>query len=279
MSGGVEPAGPLPLVGVSCCAQRIGDHAVHSAGEKYLAAVIDGAGAMPLLVPAIGDRISVASLAGLLDGLLVTGSRSNVEPHHYGGEPSLPETAHDARRDATTLPLIRAAVAADLPVLAICRGIQELNVALGGTLHQYVQDVPGRLDHRAPKGPVELRYAHAAHGVTLASGGLLERLAGGAREVAVNSLHGQGIDRLAPGLAIEATAPDGQIEAVRLPGLGFIVGVQWHPEYRFREHPLSRALLAAFGDACRARARRRRDTAVPEQHPEVLSAPRVATGQ
>jgi putative glutamine amidotransferase len=250
---------PTPLVGLPCCTRLTGDtpHVTHAIAEKYALAVVDGAGGLPLLIPALGDRIDPAEVVLRLDGLLVTGSRSNVEPHHYGAEPE-PDLVHDPKRDGLTLPLIRAAVAADLPVLAICRGIQELNVALGGTLHQRVQDIEGRFDHRAPKGTLDERYAHAAHPVALAAGGLFERLAGGAREIVVNSLHQQGIDRPAADLAIEAVAPDGQIEGVRLPKAAFIIGVQWHPEHRLLENPFSRGLFAAFGEACRARARRRR---------------------
>ncbi len=245
-----------PLVGLPCCTRLMGEHPTHWAGEKYIVAVSDAAGALPFLVPALGERIAVPELVLRLDGLLLTGSRSNVEPHHYAGEPSEPGTLHDAPRDALTLPLIRAAVAADLPVLAICRGIQELNVALGGTLHQRVHELAGRLDHRAPEGDAERRYGHAAHPVALTAGGVLERLAG-ALELVVNSLHSQGIDRLAPALVVEAVAPDGQIEAVRHRDATFVVGVQWHPEFRVMENAFSRALFAAFGEACRARARRR----------------------
>jgi putative glutamine amidotransferase len=142
-----------------------------------------------------------------------------------------------------------------MPVLAICRGIQELNVALGGTLHQRVHEIAGRLDHRAPEGDVARRYAHSAHVVALTPGGMLERLAG-ERELVVNSLHSQGIDRLAQPLVVEAAAPDGQIEAVRHAEADFVLGVQWHPEYRVMENPFSRALFAAFGTACRAWAAR-----------------------
>jgi putative glutamine amidotransferase len=254
---GRQAAAMPPLVGVTCCARSFGESVGHTVVEKYILAVSDGAGGLPLLVPALGDHISPEAVAARLDGLLVTGARSNVEPHHYGGEPSLPDTLHDPARDTMTLPLLRAAVARDVPVLAICRGVQELNVALGGTLHQRLHEVPGRLDHRAPQGPVDHRYAYDAHDVALAPDGLLRRLAG-AEALRVNSLHWQGIDRLAPGLAVEATAPDGQIEGVRLPAARFVVGVQWHPEYRFQENPFSRALLAAFGAACRAHAVGRR---------------------
>jgi putative glutamine amidotransferase len=171
--------------------------------------------------------------------------------------PSLPDTLHDPARDAVALPLLRAAVKADLPVLAICRGIQELNVALGGTLHQNLHLVPGRLDHRAPKiEALDERYAHRAHSVALTAGGVFEKLAG-ARELTVNSLHSQGIDRLGSRLFVEGIAPDGQIEAVSLPQARFIVGVQWHPEFRFADDPFSAKLFAAFGVACREYAARR----------------------
>jgi putative glutamine amidotransferase len=248
---------PSPVIGVICCLRREGDHTLHGVAEKYIIAAAEGAGGVPLLVPAVGDKVAAEEMVTRLDGLLLPGSRSNVEPHHYGGPPSLPETPHDPARDGMSLPLIRAAVAADVPVLAICRGIQELNVALGGSLHQRLAEVPGRIDHRAVKGSLELRYGYHAHAVSFAAGGYFERLAGAAGLI-VNSLHHQGIDRPAPGLVIEATAPDGQIEAVRLPSARFVVGVQWHPEYRLAEEPFSCALFGAFGEACRAYARRRR---------------------
>jgi putative glutamine amidotransferase len=219
--------------------------------KKYVDAAIDGAGGMPFLIPADGDADWADAFIARIDGLLMPGSPSNVEPHHYAGAPSLPDTLHDPARDAIALPLLRAAVKADLPVLAICRGIQELNVALGGTLHQNIHLLPGRLDHRAPPlDTVEERYAHRAHGLALSAGGALAKLAG-ARAINVNSLHSQGIDRLAPPLVVEAVAPDGQIEAVSLPGARFVIGVQWHPEFRFAEDPFSATLFAAFGAACR----------------------------
>jgi putative glutamine amidotransferase len=251
------PAVPPPVIGIICCAKQEGEHTIHAVTEKYVVAAIEGAGGVPFLVPAIGGRIAAEAMVAHLDGILIPGARSNVEPHHYGGPPSAPDTPHDPARDCTALPLLRAAVAADLPVLAICRGVQELNVALGGTLHQRVHELPGRLDHRARRErPLPERYAYDAHPVALTEGGYFERLAG-SRSLIVNSLHGQGIDRPAPGLAIEAVAPDGQIEAVRLPSARFVVGVQWHPEFSFAQQPFSRALLAAFGEACRAAAKRR----------------------
>lgn len=247
----------LPLVGLPCCTRLIGELPGHWVGEKYITAVSDAADALPVLLPALADRVDPENVVRRIDGLLLTGSRSNVEPHHYDGPPSAEGTAHDPSRDALTLPLIRAAVDGGLPVLAICRGIQELNVALGGSLHQRVHEVAGRIDHRSRQGTTAERYAHDAHRVSLAPGGLLERLAG-APELLVNSLHAQGIDRLAPPLVVEAEAPDGQIEAVRHRAAAFVVGVQWHPEYRVLDSAFGRALFAAFGEACRGFARRRR---------------------
>jgi putative glutamine amidotransferase len=244
------PIRNLPIVGVPACVRTINERVFHTVNGKYLDAVIAAAGCLPILIPAIGPQIDSSEILDALDGLLLTGSPSNVHPREYGSEPRHPETLHDPARDATTLPLIREAVRRDLPILAICRGLQELNVALGGTLHQRLHEVPGRINHRphreSPDGP----YG-PAHGVALTAGGLLARLAGSA-EAIVNSLHSQGIDRPAPDLHIEAVAPDGQIEAVSLPVARFVVGVQWHPEYKPLENPLSRALFSAFARACNA---------------------------
>jgi putative glutamine amidotransferase len=249
---------PRPVIGIICCARREGEVVLHTVSEKYVLAAAESLGGLPFLVPPVGDRVSAEEVVARLDGLLVPGSRSNVEPHHYGGPPSLPETVHDPARDGTSLPLLRAAVAADMPVLAICRGIQELNVALGGSLHQRLHEMPGRLDHRVGRGkPLAERYAHVAHPVELTADGFFAGLAG-ASSLVVNSLHSQGIDRLAPGLVVEATAPDGQIEGVRLPPARFVVGVQWHPEHGIAQEPFSRALFDRFGEACRAYACRRR---------------------
>jgi len=234
----------------------------HFASEKYLVTASERAGVTPFLVPALAHHVPVEDILARFDGLLLTGSRSNVEPHHYGCE-KVPDLAHDPARDAVTLPLIRAAVAADLPVVAICRGIQELNAALGGTLFQQVQVVPGRLDHRAPKGnTMPERYDHSAHSVALTPGGLFERWAG-AGEMVVNSLHQQGIDRLAPGFVVEAVAPDQQIEGISRPDRSFVVGVQWHPEFRAGHTAFGRALFDAFGDACRRHAAQRHRRAQP----------------
>ena len=182
----------LPLIGIPADRRLYGKHYFHMVGEKYIDAVAQGAQAVPVLIPALGQGIDMASLLEACDGLLLTGSPSNVDPQHYGGPASEPGTLHDPDRDATTLPLIRQAVAAGLPVLAICRGFQEMNVAYGGTLHQKLQEVPGYNDHREDESlPLEAQYA-PAHEVLLEPGGQLQKIAGADR-LQVNSLHGQGV--------------------------------------------------------------------------------------
>ncbi len=235
----------------------IGPHPFHAVGEKYARAVLDAADGLPLLVPALAEELRLDELLERLDGLVFSGSPSNVEPHHYEGPASRPGTLHDPARDATTLPLIRKAVRAGVPVLGICRGLQEVNVAFGGSLHQRVHEIPGHLDHRDDESqPLEVQYG-PAHDVILEPGGVLRSLAGTER-VRVNSLHWQGIERLGSGLAVEARAPDGLIEAFRVEGAARLaLAVQWHPEWRVMENPLSRALFSAFGAACRDRAESR----------------------
>src|SRR5579862_8493927 len=243
----------VPFIGIPCCVRMIHERPFHTAHERYPHAVIDAVGGMPVLIPSVGPRVDCSAVLDRLDGLLLTGSPSNVEPAHYSGPPSQEGTLHDPDRDATTLPLIREAVRRDMPVLAICRGIQELNVALGGTLHQRIFEMPERFNHRRRRGAMTLDQRYGpAHSVALTPEGRLTQLAGGAAEIMVNSLHGQGIDRPAADLVVEAVAPDGQIEGVSLPGARFVVGVQWHPEYKALENPFSRALFTAFAQACHA---------------------------
>ena len=247
---------PVPLIGIPACAREIGIHPFHVVGDKYMRAVAEAAGGLPLTVPAFGAALDVDTVLDRFDGLLFTGSPSNVEPARYDGPPSANGTLHDPERDATTLPLIRNAIERGIPIFCICRGVQELNVALGGSLHQEVHRVPGRIDHRSDDSqPRDVQYG-PAHDVTLAAGGLLASL-WPAPEVAVNSLHAQGIDRLAPPLVIEATAPDGQIEAVRVSDASsFALGVQWHPEWKVTDDPFSMAMPSGAG--CLPRGRRAR---------------------
>ena len=243
----------MPVAGIVTDRRLSDGMAVHQANDEYVTALRDGAGVLPLLIPSTDAPLAVDDILEAVDGLLFTGAPSNVEPLRYGGSDPRPGTALDEARDATTLPLLKAAIARGVPVLAICRGFQELNVALGGTLYQHVHEIPGRLDHREPSGvPLDQEYA-PAHAIRIAPDGLLARLSGRA-EAMVNSLHHQGVDRLAPGLKAEAIAPDGQIEAVSMPDApGFVLGVQWHPEWRWAADSLSRAIFAAFGDALRRR--------------------------
>ncbi len=247
-----------PLVGISADRTMMGVHPSHVVGEKYIAAIVDGSQALAMLLPALGERQASADILAAVDGLLFTGSYSNVEPHHYGGHTSAAGTLHDAARDATTLPLMRAAIDAGVPVLAVCRGFQEMNVVFGGTLHQSVHAVAGLHDHRENKeDELDVQYA-PSHPVALTRGGLLQRLAAGADEAQVNSLHGQGIERLGNGLTAEASAPDGLIEAVSVKDArAFALGVQWHPEWKHASDALSTAIFQAFGDACRDRMRTR----------------------
>jgi putative glutamine amidotransferase len=239
-----------PLIGISCCTKLFGVYGMpnHAASDTYVRATDMVVGAVPVLIPANGVRADIAALVARLDGFIFTGSRSNVSPAEYDGPPHAEGTPEDAARDAVTLALIRAAVAADRPILAVCRGLQEFNVALGGSLHQRLQDLPGRMDHSTPMQPNQRMRIGKAHNVRLAPGSWLHRLAGGAN-LAVNSLHNQGIDRLAPPLVAEAWAPDGTIEAVRVPGHRFAVGVQWHPEYDFETDAVSAGIFRAFGEA------------------------------
>lgn len=250
-------AATRPLIGIPADRRMIGLHPFHAVGEKYAQAVLEAAEAVPLLIPAMAREMNMDELIDRLDGIVFTGSPSNVEPHHYQGPPSAPGTLHDPARDAVTLPLIRKAVKAGIPVMGICRGFQEMNVAFGGTLHQKLHEVPGHLDHRDDDSqPLEVQYG-PAHEVTLEPGGLLRTLAGTDR-LRVNSLHSQGVDRLGADLAVEARAPDGVVEAFRVAhAQRFAVAVQWHPEWKVMDNPFSRVLFAAFGAASRERAKAR----------------------
>jgi len=239
-----------PIVIVTSCNRMLGDHPFHIAGRKYVDAV-RLAGAMPLIAPPFADT-ELDALLDTADGVLLTGSVSNVHPSHFGETVHDPSLPLDPDRDAWTLPLVRKTLARGMPLFAICRGAQETNVALGGTLHQAVHEAPGHADHRAPQGqPAELQYAQR-HPVDAVAGGLLERIVGRPR-FEVNSVHGQGIRRLADGLRAEAFAPDGLVEAFTMPAAaGFNLGVQWHPEWKAAANPVSVALFQAFGTAVRA---------------------------
>ncbi len=247
-----------PLVIVPADRKMMGQHAYHSAGEKYLSALVSGAHVIPFILPSLSPTIPLREILETVDGLFLTGSYSNIEPHHYSDEPSYEGNLHDQHRDENSLPIIALAIEMQIPVFAVCRGFQEVNVALGGSLHQKVHEVAGLNDHRENLDvDLDAQYADS-HPISLVSGGLLAALAGKS-EVMVNSLHGQGINALAADLKIEATAPDGLIEAVSLKASHpFFLAVQWHPEWKLAENPFYLSLFEAFGRACLARNSQRK---------------------
>jgi len=244
--------GNRPIIGVVSDRRELGPHPYHMVGEKYLQALADGADAYPVALPSLAQGFDVLDIIDRLDGLFLTGSPSNVEPHHYMGDPSEPGTWHDPERDLAALALIPAVMRAGMPLFAVCRGFQEMNVAFGGTLHQKVHEVPGYRMHREnPDDPLNTQYGPSHH-VDFVPGGMLRELTG-TEGASVNSLHSQGVARLGQGLRVEAVAEDGLIEAFVVEGTpGFNLSVQWHPEWRVLENPVSLALFRAFGDACRA---------------------------
>lgn len=239
-----------PVVLVPACNRMLGEHPFHIAGKKYIDAV-RLAGGQPLVVPS-AEEGELDHLLDLADGVLLTGSPSNVHPSHFGEDVRDPALPLDPLRDSWTLPLIRKVVARGIPLFAICRGTQETNVALGGSLHQAVHEVDGHEDHRGgPDGAPAAEVYGPAHQVHVAKGGLLAGIVG-APQFEVNSVHGQAVNRLAEGLRVEARAPDGVVEAFSVAdSAGFSLCVQWHPEWLAADNPVSMKLLTAFGEAVR----------------------------
>ena len=221
-----------PIVGITACRTEIDGKPAHRVSEKYIDALRRITNCIPLLIPAFGDIDFGLQIVDRLDGLVLTGSGSNVHPSLYNGAPSRTGTTHDPHRDGTSLPLIRCAVDSKLPVLAVCRGIQELNVALGGSLHQNIHELEGKNEHRMNRAAPNQERFSVRHPITIHEGGLLSKLVGDSGQRMVNSLHAQAIDRLSDELTVEATSDDGVIEAVSLKnGRSFALGIQWHPEY------------------------------------------------
>lgn len=262
-----------PMVWLPADHRLLGDHG-HAMpflllGDKYARAVKVGAHAQPVMFP-LADAAQVPELLSMVDGVMLTGSPSNVHPSHFDEAVHNPCLPLDPDRDALTLTLVRACVEHGVPLLGVCRGFQEINVALGGSLHQAVHEVLGHMDHREPEGTPDQQYA-PSHTVQLVPGSELLKWADGAHEVQVNSLHGQGVNRLAPGLQALAHAPDGLIEAFKVEGARtFAYAFQWHPEWRCWDNPFYSAIFRAFGDAVRSRrqARTRDDhafAAAPEK--------------
>jgi putative glutamine amidotransferase len=250
-----------PLIGLVCEVNQDGLHPYHRVSEKYARAVVNAMGAVPVLIPALTNAdnqldIDLDALLSHLDGVLLPGGYSNVEPHHYG-ETSRVGTQHDRARDSLALALIPAAIKRGIPLLGICRGFQEMNVAYGGSLHQHVQELSCYNDHRENKAePIEVQYGHS-HSITLTDNGLLQQLYG-KTAVRVNSLHGQGIHKVAEGLKVEAVSEDGLVEAITDPsGQAFNLAVQWHPEYQVTKDDLYESIFSAFASACNGRFKNR----------------------
>jgi putative glutamine amidotransferase len=242
----------LPLVGLPADTYESHGLWFHSIGDKYVRAVAEVSRCLPVMIPSLGEAIDLDRLLDRLDGIVMTGAISNVHPPHYGEAATADHEPFDHSRDATTLTLIRKVLDRGMPLFCICRGYQELNVVLGGTLETELQRVQGRLDHRAPQSEdLDVRYG-PVHKIAVTPGGQLERILG-KRETIVNSLHRQGIK--APALQAEAVAPDGIVEAVSVKAArGFALGAQWHPEYKAAQNPDSVRLFEAFGQAVRAYA-------------------------
>ncbi|MDX5382194.1 MAG: gamma-glutamyl-gamma-aminobutyrate hydrolase family protein [Rhodobacterales bacterium] len=246
-----------PVVGIISNQHLINDqYLAHAGGAMNSEAISGVSGCLPLLIPADPRYVSVAELLDTCDGFLLTGGRPNVHPHEYGEAETEAHGAFDRARDAITLPLVRACVDRGQPFLGICRGFQEVNVAMGGSLYPEIRDLPGRMNHRMPPdGTLEEKFA-LRHSVKFTEGGVFHRLMG-AQEVMTNTLHGQGICRAGARIVIDGHAPDGTPEAIYVKDApGFTLSVQWHPEWDAANDPVSRPLFTAFGDAVRAWAAR-----------------------
>lgn len=241
-----------PIICIPCNIIEFDGTKAQSVRDTYIRALVEISGCNPLLIPALTDGIDAADIAARVDGFLFTGARSHVSPQCYGGEQHFSDDFIDDARDSTTIPLLRKAQELDKPVIAICRGFQELNVALGGTLNQKVHETEGYFDHRGRDGmrPPEI-FELQAHKVRRENGGWFEKM-GMPEEFTVNSIHEQGIEKLAPALQVEAVSEDGLIEAVSHRDRKFIVGTQWHPEGDWHINPTSRKLFETFGSVLRA---------------------------
>ncbi|SLN46937.1 Gamma-glutamyl-gamma-aminobutyrate hydrolase PuuD [Roseivivax jejudonensis] len=241
-----------PVIGIVTNAHMINDeYPAHASGTMLAEAVAEVSGALPLLIPSDPAYLDMDALMARCDGFLLPGGRPNVHPEEYGEAPTEAHGSFDRERDRVVLPLVRACLERGQPLLGVCRGFQEVNVAMGGTLHPEIRELPGRMNHRMPPdGTIEEKFA-LRHKVSFVEGGPFHRIMG-AREVMTNTLHGQGILRAGAGIVIDGRAPDGTPEAIYVDGApGFLLAVQWHPEYRAANDPVSRPLFSAFGAAVR----------------------------
>jgi putative glutamine amidotransferase len=251
-----------PVIGIISNPYLLNDqYPAHASGSMNCHAVSQVSGATPLVIPADAELVSVEELMSICDGFLLTGGRPNIHPAEYGEHPTAAHGSFDRSRDALVLPLVRACVARGQPFFGVCRGFQEVNVAMGGTLHAEIRDLPGRINHRMPPdGTLDEKYA-LRHKVTFSAGGVFSQVLGSA-EVMTNTLHGQGINAPGARIVVDGQAPDGTPEAIYVRDApGFSLAVQWHPEYNAAQDPVSRLLFSAFGDAARAWSARQRPIA------------------
>ena len=244
-----------PLVGVISDVKTIDPHPFHVAGDKYLRALADAADVVPVIIPALSDIMTIEHWINRLDGIFLTGAYSMVDPALYGETKIDADFNYDSQRDQLSQAIIDTAIANDTPLFAACRGLQDINVALGGSLHQAVHQVEYLHDHREDQqAPLSEQYADV-HSGTLSQDGMLSTITKRST-IMVNSLHTQGINRLGNGLQVEATADDGLVEAVSISNMSFGLAVQWHPEWQVTQNPIQHLLYEAFGAACKLHQQR-----------------------
>ena len=238
-----------PIIAITCDTKQVGLHLFHQVGDKYIEAISELTGALPLLLPALDNPIDIDDILSSVDGILFTGAYANIQRHLYGLAPAPDDEPQDLQRDKNTLPLLKAAVEAGVPVFGICRGFQEMNVAYGGTLHPRIHELEGRMDHREDTNAgIEVQYG-PAHSIGVVDNGELATITGES-SFDVNSVHGQGIDQIADALMVEATADDGTIEAISVKdSKAFALAVQWHPEWQASSNKQSSKLFRSFGEA------------------------------
>lgn len=242
-----------PVIGIICNQYLINDeYPVHAGGKMNSDAISVVSDCVPMIIPSDPDYVSINDLLETCDGFLLTGGRPNVHPEEYGEEATEAHGDFDRARDAIALPLVRACVERGQPFLGICRGFQEVNVAMGGSLHPEIRDLPGRMNHRMPPdGTLQEKFENR-HTVSFTKGGVFHRLMG-SEEVVTNTLHGQGIKVAGSRVVIDGVAPDNTPEAIFIKDApGFTLAVQWHPEYEAAKDPVSQPLFSAFGHAARA---------------------------
>ena len=242
-----------PVVGIIGNAALLNDsYPTQAAGEMNIRAIAEVSGCMPLVIPSQPDWVSVPELMACCDGFLLTGGRPNVHPDEYGEAETEAHGEFDRGRDAVALELVRACVDQGQPFFGVCRGFQEVNVALGGTLFPEIRDLPGRMNHRMPPDGTLEETFELRHDVTFSEGGVFHTLMG-AQTVRTNTLHGQGIKDAGARIVVDGHAPDGTPEAIYVEGAaGFTLSVQWHPEWNAAQDPVSKKLFSAFGDAVRS---------------------------